>query len=328
MTISIDHCAMISHEKSGWNVLNIDKLTPIISHYNLEHIVIKSIADLDPVLEKLANQKIRYLIINTGDGTLDAVVAALRTYQYFKPEPVIIPLPGGTTNMTHRSLGFRKSPDVLLPRILKNLIGKTDDQIPVVKKSPLKVKIEDAAYPVYGFFFATGAIPKAILTTRKDHHQKGRTGLMSEALSAGGLIWRLLWNKTTEDPVLKAGNLQYSFDNWTWNWFDNIFTYVTTLDHLLLGICPQIPENGFKMAGLNNPYKKLLFSLPKIWRGQANKEALGGVFAADIYEGLFLKTDSVWTLDGEIFMPDEGKTFNELYLEQDQPLRFLRLSGI
>lgn len=317
--------AVISHQKSGWNIKNIQKMRDACEKTGVNHYEIKAIGDLDPLLDKLGNQGIKVLCINAGDGTLDAVIAAMRSLQYFKHEPIIVPLPGGTTNMTHRSLGFKKHPEKLLIKVLSRLKEIDDEKALVQEKKPLKLVLEDAPYPLYGFFLATGAIPRAIAMTRKNYHSKGFKNRLSEIFTITQLIFRLLLSNTNEDQVLKASNLQYSFDNWTWNWFDSIYCYVTTLDSLLAGIKPRPPEEGFVISGLNNPYKFLLFSLPRIWRGKSDGNSLGGVFSTQIYEDLRMKVDSAWTIDGEIFAPDEGKSFTELLVQADKPIRFLKL---
>lgn len=325
MEITPDHIAVISHQKSGWNLKNIDKMRDACTQTGVLHFEIKAIGDLDPVLEKLGDQGIKILCVNAGDGTLDAVIAAMRSLQYFKEEPVIVPLPGGTTNMTHRSLGFKKRSDKILRRIVLRTSGQDKAQISVQEKKPLKLMLEDAPYPLYGFFLATGAIPRAIAMTRKKYHAKGFKNKLSEVLAIGQLVGRLMTSKTEEDQILKASNLQYSFDNWTWNWFDSIFCYVTTLDTLLAGIKPNPPQDGFVISGLNNPYNFLPFSLPRIWRGRSDKNSLGGVFSTQVYEDLHMKVDSAWTIDGEIFAPDEGKAFTELLVKADKPVRFYKL---
>lgn len=317
---------IISHTKSGWNRKHVGLIDDLCNEAKIVHIQMSSVDEIDVVLKKTASMAPKVLGVNGGDGTLDAVLTLMRLSVYFKEEPMILALPGGTTNMTHRSFGLRHGADKILKRFLRYYKSGRDLDRLVFEQVPLVVSSPDHQIPLYGFFLGTGAIPKAIQFTRQTFHKRGMKNPLSELASIAILLFRLFAGKTENDPVLRPVNLQYSFDNWTWNWFENVFSYVTSLDKILAGIRPNPPEGGFMIAGLNVPYKRLLMNLPHLWRGRTSKISLGGVFAAQIYEVLHMKIDNAWTLDGEIYeVKDIKEGFTELHISAGDPVRFVKV---
>jgi hypothetical protein len=264
--------AVLTNPKSGWNRKNPAAAAAVLSGFpEVRHIVPD---DGEDGLALLRDNPPDILVINGGDGTLDHVVTKLRRGTFTK-EPAIALLAGGTTNMTHRSAGIQGKPDRALQSLLLFLAraegmggAMAEGNVPTVSQPVLSVEKGEGGQVFFGFFFGCGAIPRAILHTRKTLHGKGMTGKLSEGLAVARMTGRLLTGDIRKDEILKPEGIQYSFDNWNWRDMENVFLYVTVLPRLLLGICPHPPEGGFSVAGLNIPYRMLPFHLPALWLGK------------------------------------------------------------
>ena len=284
----------------------------------------ESLAELDAALAAFAASGVEVLAVHGGDGTVDAVIAALRARPLFPREPLLALLSGGTTNMTHGDVGLRGRAPAALDRLRRAVAaGLRPDQ--VVARAPLRVTCpaapEAAPSPGYGFFFAAAAIPRVIRQTRARFHRRGLTGQVSEALALGGALRRLRAGQVANDPLLRPDPLAVTLDGGVTHEAPTVMLLATTLERLLLGLRPAPPAPGrIGVAALEVPYARLGRRLPAFLRGRPLPGGAGdGLWRAQAASAV-LGADGEATLDGELFPLPEGAP---LHLAPAAPVRFV-----
>ena len=285
--------------------------------------------DLDEMaaaLDRFAEAGVAVLAVHGGDGTVDAVITALRTRSLFTREPALALLSGGTTNMTHADVGLPGAPAAALARLQAAVAaGLTPEQM--VARAPIRMTRPDAwpeAAPFYGFFFATAAIPRVIRQTRQRYHRHGLTGRGSEALAIAGSLRRLLSGRVTSDSLLYPQTLRLQCDAAPVREVSSVVLLATTLERLLLGLRPAPPAPGrIGVAGLVHPYRHLGRALPAFLRGRPlPPRAEGqGLWRAQV-EMLSVGGEGEATLDGELFPTQLAAP---LHLTRAAPVQFVKV---
>jgi len=285
-----------------------------------------SLGELDAVLAAFAEAGVEVLAVHGGDGTVDAVIAALRSRPMFPREPLLALLSGGTTNMTHGDVGLRGPAPTALDRLRAAVAAGLSPQ-QVTARAPLRVTCpnapEDPPAPGYGFFFATAAVPRVIRHTRARFHRRGLTGQASEALALGGALRRLLAGKVADDPLLHPDPLAVSLDGGPPREAPTVMLLATTLERLVLDLRPAPPAAGrIGVAGLEVPYARLTRRLPAFLRGRPLPGGAGeGLWRAQAAV-LSVSAEGEATLDGELFPLSRAAP---LYLAPAAPVRFVTL---
>lgn len=222
--------------------------------------------DIKNALIQLAQYAPEILIINAGDGTVDLIITYLKHNQLLPKCPTLALLQGGTTNLIHRDIGMRASPEKAIQQIKNN-------QAQSIQRKALKITHDDSHDVLYGFFLGIGAIPKAIKHTRKTLHQKGWDGKLSELLVFIKLITRLYLRKDLKtDPILHPVSFKLN---------DNqqrcAFLILTTLKKLIAGVKSPATQNALGALSIDEARK-------------LNRMT---------YETITLELKEPWVLDGE-----------------------------
>ncbi|GBQ04500.1 diacylglycerol/lipid kinase family protein [Acetobacter cerevisiae] len=119
--------------------------------------------ELHDVIEDMARQDVRCLVVDGGDGTVGNVLSALYVSSYPKDRlPMIAVLPSGNTNLIAADVGFGMRGEEALQRLQDR--ARSDRLVSDVKqRQPLVVSWpgQDRA-PVLGFFGGLGAFTRGI----------------------------------------------------------------------------------------------------------------------------------------------------------------------
>lgn len=312
--------ACISNPDSGYNktagMVELDELT---RKHSIVHKHIISGAELEQALNEIAERKPEILVINGGDGTVDAAITLMKLRKMFDRLPILVLLQGGTTNMIHRDVGLADSPVEAFERLIETI--KTE--IPrdkIQHRQPMAIyKSNELA--MYGFFFAMGAVPRVMKRARERYHNHGFTGVYSEVLSLLSHIFPLLTKRVEKDPILRPSSfllqtdIQKSPDE-----HEVVFACATTLKRLIWGMNPGGTNNKVKFFALPYPYKGLLGTLRKILSKTAMTHIEGKLthISANALELSFI---GEWALDGEIYYQENIN--DKLRIEMAQPIEFL-----
>jgi diacylglycerol kinase family enzyme len=84
----------------------------------IPHREVRTPEEARAALDCFAAEDVNLVVVNSGDGTIQAVLTLLFAQKSFRPMPLLALLSGGTTNMTHRDLGLPGSAADALRRLL------------------------------------------------------------------------------------------------------------------------------------------------------------------------------------------------------------------
>lgn len=271
--------------------------------------------DLRTILPDFAGRGIDTLVIDGGDGTLDAVLTALRTHAPFAREPELVLLRGGTTNMIHADVGLAGTPWRALERLLAaRAAGRT-----LRRKVRAPIALRRGDEPAhYGFFFGAAAIPRAIRRSKGELHSRGVPAALSDGLMLTHSVLRLLTGRVEADPVLRPDVVSYALDDGPWQMDRAVVVYATSLARLLMGVRPAPPRDGGLGVGVVSLPMSGRLRLPAFLYGRGPNRPGRGVWRARANR-LRLCTAAASTLDGELYRGDPATC---LTLTPDEPVRF------
>lgn len=294
------------------------------------HVTTRSSTDVPAALVCLARQGVTLLAVNGGDGTLQRVLTEVLAGSIFKPLPAIAPLPGGRTNMSAADIGSTAQPAAGLVALLRALRTNTLERR-VVKRPVLRVDSGPGTRPQYGMFFGAGVIQRALAFKHQLYPQRRLQGLFGAGLFLGGALLRVVSGSPTgiftpDDIGLafdhKAPAKETPTDRLETKPFQLVMA--TTLKRLFLRLRPfwgtEEAPLRFTAIAANAPRSPV--AVWKVLRGLPPPPfALDSGYCSHNLERLTMQMDCGFTIDGELFAPQPGRT---LRLATDHRLRFIR----
>lgn len=250
--------------------------------------------------DQLIQDGIDMLVIVAGDGTSHAVLSHLFTTLPESDWPVLMIVPGGTTNMTPLDLGMRGKPEKILQR-LTHYLTSVDQCEPELVQRPVLCIEQHGEKTIYGMFFAVGLVARGVKFSRSSVKQIGITGgiftflIMMRSL-AGMLLGR---NQSEWAPV----TLTITRENGETMHGTYLFALVSALDCLLLNLRPYwgTEPAPLHITWVDQQRKKLLCAMWPLLsgRGQALKAQDG--YHSHNATTLTFKLDDEYIVDGELY---------------------------
>ena len=293
-----------------------------IFHYEVEHV-----DQIGTALKTIALVKPKVLIINGGDGTVQATLTELYHGGHFgdAPPPVAV-LPNGKTNLIALDLGAQGDPIDALERVLE--LAKTDMVAHIVSRELIQLSHGAAnVRPVLGMFLGGAGLADTMLFCRHKIYPLGLPNGFSHVLTVlAALLSLFLGARAAFLPprptpvkisVLKHGQLQGIF----------ALLMVTTLERLLLN--SQLPAAGKSAGALQlmvierSPWALLRAAIAAL-RGRLGSGLLEGVHLERGNEIRIEGDHSSVILDGELF---EANVDLPIVLKPTAPVPFLRLAA-
>lgn len=293
-----------------------------IFHYEVEHV-----DQIGQALRTIARVKPKVLVINGGDGTVQAALTELYHSGHFgdTPPPVAV-LPNGKTNLIALDLGAQGDPIQALERVLE--LARTDMEPHIVARE--LIQLSDGTVggrPVLGMFLGGAGLADIMLYCRHKIYPLGLPNGVSHVLAAiAGVMSIILGIHAAFLPprpgqirisVLRRGQLQGSF----------ALLMVTTLEKLLLG--GQMPGSAkqggaLKMMVIERTPRALLRALVDTIRGRLANSRESGVHLERGDEIRIEGDRSSVILDGELFETNSGRP---IVLRPTLPVPFLKLAA-
>jgi hypothetical protein len=280
------------------------------------HIATRGTADIAPALARVLAADVRLLVLNGGDGTVQKVLTELLACA----DPVMLPtlaiLPGGTTNMTARSINGRA---LSFPRALEALARMSRAGSAPIERQAL-VATQPSGARLAGFFWGMGAILRGIEYCQSTVYGAGIGG---EQASGVALVRTVLGIARRQPPF--SGGVTVDLEGADPSGrFEASILLATTLEQLFLGIRPFWGEHVGAMRGLlvEEPAHRLVRNLPALLRGRPNRHMTAATgYHAFGTDALGVTATGRFTLDGELYDFENGP----LRIAPSIPLRFLRL---
>lgn len=275
-------------------------------------------------IDQLLKADIDLLVIAAGDGTTHAILGHLFSSLAPADWPLLMIIPGGTTNMTPLDLGMRGKPEQIIRRLHDYLYQPAMPRL--VQRPVLRIE-QPGMDPVYGMFFAVGLIARGVKFSRSAVKQLGITGgiftslIMLRSL-AGMLAGMALGHHQSEwAPV----NMTMTEANGRIHQGTYLFALVSALDCLLLNIRPYWGKEPapLHVTLVDQQRKRLWRSLwPLISGGGQILQEKDGYYSHNT-GSLTMQMDDEYIVDGELYRTVNAQA--PLTITATDPVAFLVL---
>jgi diacylglycerol kinase family enzyme len=298
-----------------------------IFHYEVEHV-----DQIGKALRTIARVKPKVLVINGGDGTVQAALTELYHGGHFGgshykdgPPPVAV-LPNGKTNLIALDLGAEGDPIAALERVLE--LARTDMAPHIVARELISLSDgTPSGRAVLGMFLGGAGLADVMIYCRDKIYPLGLPNGLSHGLTAVAAMFVILSGLSArflpphpapvKVSVLRQGELQGRF----------ALLMVTTLQRLLLN--GRLPGDSARAGALQlmvierRPWA-LLRALAAALLGRLGRSRLAGVHLERSDEIRIESDNSSVILDGELF---EARRDRPIILKPTAPVPFLRLAA-
>lgn len=318
--------ALLSNPKSTGNRQTLPRVrsycanNPDIFHYEVEHVdqigrALQTIARVDPVV----------IVINGGDGTVQAALTELYQGEHFKGRvPPIAVLPNGKTNLIALDLGIHGDPIKALEKIVQIAKAGVDDHV-VARELIALSDGQAGTRPVLGMFLGGAGLADYMLYCRNQIYPLGLSNGLSHFLTVIAVLVSLIFgvrarflppsSRPVRISLLRDGELAGRFS----------VLIVTTLERLLFGTRPGESSRGnMKLMAVDQSLPALLRLLWASIFKRVGKAQMQGIH---LEQGDVIRIEgdrSSVILDGELFEASEGKP---IVLRSTEPVPFLRLAA-
>ena len=316
--------ALLSNPRSTGNLSMLPRMRSFCaSHSDVFHYEVESIEQIGEALRTIARVNPKVLVINGGDGTVQAALTELYLGGHFdgSPPPVAV-LPNGKTNLIALDLGSVGDPIVALSRVIE--IARTGIEEHVVVRELIVLSDGVAgSRPVLGMFLGGAGLADTILYCRNKIYPLGLPNGISHVLTAVAVLATLILGIRTaflppaatplKVSMMRQGQLHGRFS----------LLIVTTLHKLLLG--SSVPGTGsLQMMVVEQRPLPLLRAIFAGMFGRVGRDQMDGVHFERGDEIRIEGDRSSVILDGEIFQADTGRP---IVLKTTPPVPFLRLAA-
>lgn len=320
--------ALLSNPKSTGNRQMLPRVRsycanhPDIFHYEVEHV-----DQIGRALQTIARVNPAVIVINGGDGTVQAALTELYQGDHFKGKaPPVAVLPNGKTNLIALDLGIHGDPLEALGRIVE--LARTGLEGHVVERELIALSDGRAgSRPVLGMFLGGAGLADYILYCRHKIYPLGLSNGLSHFLTALAVIFSLLFGirgkympprtRPVKVSLIRDGQLAGRFT----------VLIVTTLEKLLLGARPDgvsTSKGSMKLMAVDHSLAALLRMAWSSILGKFGSRRMEGVHFERGDEIRIEGDHSSVILDGEIFEANEG---HPIVLTSTKPVPFLRLAA-
>jgi hypothetical protein len=318
--------ALLSNPKSTGNLAQLPRIReycadhPDIFHYEVEHA-----HQVGDALKTIARIRPKVLVINGGDGTVQAALTELYNGGHFgdSPPPVSV-LPSGKTNLIALDLGARGDPIAALQRLTEIVQGDITPH--VVARELIALRNGQHDKPVIGMFLGGAGLADTMLYCRDKIYPLGLPNSLAHVITALALLAKLLLRVKASylPPDPKPLNVSLREEG---NLISGRFSLlaVTTLEKLLLS-GELVPGRGgsLKLLAIDERPVTLIRAFFASLIGKIGKSHVRGVHFEEADEIMIEGESSNVILDGETFRAELGRPIT---LSPAQPLSFVKLAA-
>jgi len=320
--------ALLSNPRSTGNRSLLPRVREYCAaHPDIFHYEVEDVDQIEKAIRMMAMVGPRVVVINGGDGTVQAALTEIYSGDHFggSPPPVAV-LPNGKTNLIALDLGAEGDPIKALERVLELVeTGRLEDH--VIQRQLISLDSGGEERPVLGMFLGGAYLADVMLYCRNRIYPLGLPNGLSHFLAAILGMFAIIFGigggrlppkpETMTVSLIRQGEFKGKFS----------LLIVTTLEKLLLSIRTSEAHgtNGnMKMLATDSNVGAMFRMLGGAWRGTLGQKPLDGVHFQQGDEIRIEGERSNVILDGEIFQAKHGMP---IILTSTQPVPFLRLAA-
>jgi hypothetical protein len=260
-------------------------------------------------IDALLQADIDLLVIVAGDGTTHAIFGHLFAARAPGEWPLILIVPGGTTNMTPLDLGVRGKPEHIIRRLHAYLLKPA--ALKLQQRPVLRIE-QTGTEPIYGMFFAVGLVARGVKFSRSPVKQIGITGGIFTFLimlrSLIGMLANMILGRQQSEWAPVSMTLTEAGGRIHRGTY--LLALVSALDCLLLNIRPYWGKEPapLHVTLVDQQHKRLWRSLwPLLSGGGAVLREKDGYYSHNT-GSLTLLMDDEYIVDGELYRSLDPQT--------------------
>ncbi|QIK95298.1 acylglycerol kinase family protein [Sphingomonas sp. HDW15A] len=318
--------ALLSNPRSTGNIAQLPRIRafcaehPDVFHYEVEHA-----HQIGDAMRTIARVQPKLLVINGGDGTVQAALTELHNGGHFQgAAPPVAVLPSGKTNLIAMDLGIQGDPVRSLEKLID--LARSDFSSSLVDRELIALSFEENGdKPVIGMFLGGAGLADIMLYCRNRIYPLGLPNGISHVITAFAVVLRQVIGLKAKflppEPrplrvsVHKGGAITGKF----------ALLAVTTLEKLLLsGELGSAGGGPLKFVAVEQRAGSLLGAFFASLGGRLGRTKLTGVHVEEA-DAISIEGDSSDViLDGETFRAERGRP---IFLRPATPLSFVRLAA-
>jgi hypothetical protein len=320
--------ALLSNPRSTGNRSLLPRVRSFCAENgDIFHYEVEDVDQIGEALRTIALVKPKVLVINGGDGTVQAAMTELYHGSHFgaSPPPVAV-LPNGKTNLIALDLGATGDPIVALQRVME--LARTGLTDHIVARELIALSDGQAnSRPVLGMFLGGAGLAESILFCRHKIYPLGLPNGLSHVLTVLAVFLSLIFgirSRLLPPPpapltvsILRQGEIEGRF----------ALLMVTTLHRLLLKSSIATPGSrpgALRLMAVEQRPIALWRAMFASILGKLGRDRLSGVYLKSGDEIRIEGDHSSVILDGELFEANRGRP---IILTSTAPLPFLRLAA-
>lgn len=320
--------ALLSNPRSTGNQSLLPRIRefcaahPDIFHYEVEHV-----DQIGEALKTIARVQPKVLVINGGDGTVQAALTELHHGRHFGPSrPPVAVLPNGKTNLIALDLGAVGDPLDALAKVLE--MAQSDLSPHIVARE--LISLSDGAAGsrnVLGMFLGGAGLADVILFCRHKIYPLGLPNGVSHVLTAFALMASLLFGMKARFLPPQASPVRVEVMRQGVRTGRFAWLLVTTLERMLLsGTLDKTAgkAGSLKFLAVEQGPVPLMRAILAGIAGKLGRRPITGVHVESGDEIRIEGKNSSVILDGELFEAEVGRP---IVLTPTAPVPFLKFAA-
>ncbi len=293
-------------ERNKKGLAKVEKF--LVRHPDIDHRRLDNFDQLSDAVAAFKKAQVDIIVINGGDGTVQATLTELFGDGLWEKAPTLAVLSSGMTNLIAADAGVRGTPARGLKRVIA-CVDRGELSRRVVSRYVMRMEFGLEKGPVFGMFFGAAGIYRAIQVCREKVHSLGFQSSVAVGLTIAALVanWLLPWRKNA--GVFRGDTIAADLDGDETLERSYFLMMVTTLDRLMLGIRPYWgwQRGPLRFTGVTFPPERFALSLPWLLYGGRERSLPEDCYLTRSADVITLNLDSPFTLDGELYEPAPGR---------------------
>lgn len=316
---------VISNTRSRRNRRGMTAVRAVLAnHPGTLHAELDRIGDVGGVLEEFARREVDLVVVNGGDGSVQATLTALFNDGAFERPPLLAVVPAGGANLIARDVGLKGSAQHALARVLARAPG--GDGTTRLVRSVLSVTHDPGRRPVHGMFFGAAAFYWGTAFAHEALYPRGIGEPLAAAVSLSWWIVRSMGARlrpNPSDPRLHGEPMTIAADGEPGAERRYLLVIATTLRRLMFGLTPFWGggDGRIRYTTIASPARRPVSALLPVLRGRPRPWLAESGYRSGAADRLALAMAEPMVVDGEILAPAPGAP---VVLESDRRAAFLR----